>query len=131
MNPTVKSIVIAALANAASIAFAAVVFSGFTVSLPWYFVAVILFTALSVALKEIVSAVTPTLIRVSTIAGGLVLTLAALALTDLIVPTAHFDITGWGTWVGVTLIVWAAGVAYGEVDNTAPANAPKVQGQTN
>lgn len=120
MNPIAKSITIAAVANAASLALAAVIFSGFTVSLPWYFVAVILFTSLVVVLKEIVSTLMPSLIRVSTIAGGLILTAAGLALTDLIVPTAHFDITGWGTWVGVTVIVWAAGVAYGEVDTKAP-----------
>ena len=32
---------------------------------------------------------------------------------------------GW-TWVGVTAIVWAAGVAYGEADSTAPAGTPGV-----
>lgn len=124
MNPIVKSIVIAALANAASLAFAILVFSGFTASWWWYLVAVLVFTALNVGLKEIVSLATPSLIRVSTIAGGLVLTFAALALTNVIVPDAHFHIEGWGTWVGVTLIVWAAGVAYGEVDTKAPADVP-------
>lgn len=124
MNPIVKSISIAALANAASLAFAILIFSGFTASWWWYLVAVLVFTALNVALREIVSLVTPSLIRVSTIAGGLVLTFAALVLTNFIVPAAHFHIEGWGTWIGVTFIVWAAGVAYGEVDTKAPANVP-------
>lgn len=127
MNPIVKSIAIAALANAASLAFAILVFSGFTASWWWYLVAVLVFTALNVSLKEIVSLATPSLIRVSTIAGGLVLTFAALALTNVIVPDAHFHIEGWGTWVGVTFIVWAAGVAYGEVDTKAPADVPGAQ----
>lgn len=124
MNPIIKSIAIAALANAVSFALAVLVFSGFTASLWWYVIAVILFTALSVGLKEIVAIATPSLIRVSTIVGGLVLTFAALALTNAIVPDAHFNIEGWGTWLGVTFIVWAAGVAYGEVDSKAPANVP-------
>lgn len=126
MNPLVKSIVIAALANAASLAIAILVFPGFTAAWWWYLVAVLVFTALNVVLKEIASLVTPSLIRVSTIAGGLVLTFAALALTNVIVPNDHFHIEGWGTWLGVTFIVWAAGVAYGEVDSKAPANVPGV-----
>lgn len=126
MNPVFKSIAIAALANAASFAVAALVFSGFTVSLGWYFAAVVVFTALSVALKEIAAKLTPSLIRVSTIAGGLVLTFAALWLTNWIVPEAHFNIHGLGTWFGITALVWAAGIAYGEVDRQAPADAPQV-----
>jgi hypothetical protein len=50
-----------------------------------------------------------------------VLTLLVLSIVDLVVPTDGFEIEGWGTWIGVTLIVWAAGVAFGEVDNQAPA----------
>ncbi|NLC98934.1 MAG: hypothetical protein GX678_07645 [Actinomycetales bacterium] len=124
MNPLIKSIAIALLANAASLALAVLVFSGFTTSIVWYVIAVIVFTMLNVALREIAAIATPSLIRVSTIAGGLVLTFAALALTNVIVPDVHFNIEGWGTWLGVTFIVWAAGVAYGEVDTKAPANVP-------
>lgn len=124
MNPLFKSIAIALLANAGSLAIAVLVFSGFTTSVSWYVIAVAIFTALNVALREVVAIATPSLIRVSTIAGGLVLTLGALALTNVIVPDAHFNIVGWWTWLGVTFIVWAAGVAYGEVDSKAPANTP-------
>ena len=55
-----------------------------------------------------------------TIAGGLVLTWLGLLLTDLVVPASGFAIEGVGTWIAVTLIVWAAGIAYGEVDTAPP-----------
>ena len=55
-----------------------------------------------------------------TIIGGLVLTALVLLLTELVVPESGFFIDGWGTWTGVILIVWAANIAYGEVDKKAP-----------
>ena len=65
-------------------------------------------------------------VRGYTIVGGLVLTFVALWVTDLAVPRRGFAIDGNWTWIGVTAIVWAAGVAYGEVDKKAPADAPAV-----
>lgn len=115
-----KSAAISAAANAASLAFAAWVFDNFDVSFGWYVVAVILVTALIVALREVVISMVNRFVRGYTIVGGLVLTWLALLLTDLLVPHNGFDIDGVGTWIGVTLIVWAAGIAYGEVDKKAP-----------
>ena len=86
--------------------------------------AVVLFTALTVLLRGIVVSTVNRFARGFTIFGGLVLTLLGLALTDLLVPQDGFAINGWVTWVGVTLIVWAAGVAYGEVDTAAPQKRP-------
>ena len=51
------------------------------------------------------------------------LTWLALFLTDGRAESG-FAIDGWGTWIGVTLIVWAAGIAYGEVDKKRSAAAP-------
>ena len=65
-------------------------------------------------------------VRGYTILGGLVLTFVALWVTDLAVPRRGFAIDGTWTWIAVTAIVWAAGVAYGEVDKKAPADAPAV-----
>ncbi|MET0468948.1 MAG: hypothetical protein ABWZ87_09410, partial [Aeromicrobium sp.] len=48
----------------------------------------------------------------------------ALVLTDVIVPSPGFDIDGWASWGVATLIVWATGVAFGEVDHHAPASTP-------
>ena len=54
-------------------------------------------------------------------------TAAALVLTDAVVPRRGFDLEGPWTWAIVILVVWAAGVAYGEVDTQAPADVPPVE----
>jgi hypothetical protein len=121
MPALLKSVVISFVANAGSIAFAAWIFDRFNIRFGWYVVAVILVTLLTVALRTVVISTVNRFVRGYTILGGLVLTWLALALTDLVVPSSGFAIDGWGTWIGVTLIVWAAGIAYGEVDTKAPA----------
>jgi hypothetical protein len=118
---------ISGAANLASLAFAAWVFDGFDIRIGWLVVAVVLFTALSVMLRVIVTSTVDRYVRGYTILGGLVLTFVALWVTDLAVPRSGFDIEGTWTWIGVTAIVWAAGVAYGEVDTRAPADVPQVK----
>ncbi|AXT84133.1 hypothetical protein C6I20_02265 [Aeromicrobium sp. A1-2] len=120
MPALAKSILISAAANAASLAFAAWIFDQFNIRFAWFLVAIVLFTALTVALRGIVVNTVNRFARGYTILGGLVLTALGLLLTDLVVPTTGFSIEGVGTWIGVTLIVWAAGVAYGEVDSSPP-----------
>jgi len=125
------TIVTAALANALSLGLAAWILGGFTLTPGWWVVAVVLFTVLSVVLRTVALRVTDSRwLRVSTITGGLALTAIALALTDVIVPDSGFAIDGWATWVVVTLVVWAAGVAFGEVDHHAPASTPGISPDT-
>jgi len=121
MNALLKSVAISFAANAASIALAAWIFDRFRVQFGWYVVAVVLVTLLTVALRQVVIGTVNRFARGYTIAGGLVLTWLTLFLTDKLVPRTGFSIDGWGTWIGVTIIVWAAGIAYGEVDTKAPA----------
>ena len=122
LPPTVvKSIAISAAANAVSLALAAWIFDRFNIRFGWFVLAVVLFTALTVVLRGVVASTVDRFVRGYTIVGGLVLTLVGLALTEVAVPERGFSIEGWGTWLGVTLIVWAAGVAYGEVDSSAPS----------
>lgn len=121
MTAVWKSVAISAAANTASLAFAAWIFDHFNIHFGWFVVAIVLFTALTVVLRGVVVSTVNRFARGYTILGGLVLTFLALGLTDLVVPEDGFSIDGWGTWIGVTLIVWAAGVAYGEVDTAAPA----------
>lgn len=116
-----RSVAISAAANALSLAFAAWIFDRFNIRLGWFVVAIILFTALTVALRGIVVRTVDRFVRGYTILGGLALTFLGLLLTDVVVPSEGFEIEGWVTWIGVTVIVWAAGVAYGEVDRQAPA----------
>ncbi|MFC5679548.1 phage holin family protein [Aeromicrobium endophyticum] len=115
-----RAAAICAAANALSLAVAAWVFDRFDVRLGWFVVAVVLFTVLTMVLRGVVVSTVNRFARGYTIAGGLVLTLLVLVLTEVAVPRDGFSIDGWGTWVGVTLIVWAASVAFGEVDNVAP-----------
>ena len=121
-----RSFVLSALANTASLGLAAWLFEGFEVELGWFVAAVALFTVLAVGLRRATATLAPGLARRSAVVGGLVLTAVALALTDAVVPGGGFDIDGVGTWLVVTLVVWAAGVAYGEVDTQAPADTPPV-----
>jgi len=120
MTAVATSIAISAAANTASLALAAWIFDGFDISFGWFVVAIVLFTVLTVALRGIVTRTVNRFVRGYTIVGGLMLTFLGLLLTDVVVPKEGFAIEGWGTWIGVTLIVWAAGVAYGEVDTAAP-----------
>lgn len=121
MTALLKSIAISLVANAGSLAFAAWLFDRFNIRFGWFVVAVVLVTLLGVTLREVVISTVNRFARGYTIVGGLVLTALVLLLTELVVPESGFYIDGWGTWIGVTLIVWAAGVAYGEVDKKAPA----------
>lgn len=120
MTALLKSVAISAAANAASLALAAWIFDRFNIEFGWFVVAVVLFTALTVVLRGIVINTVNRFARGYTIAGGLVLTWLGLLLTDLVVPASGFAIEGVGTWIAVTLIVWAAGIAYGEVDTAPP-----------
>jgi hypothetical protein len=120
MTALLKSVAISAAATAASLALAAWIFDRFDIEFGWFVVAVILFTALTVVLRGVVINTVNRFARGYTIAGGLVLTWLGLLLTDLVVPASGFAIEGVGTWIGVTLIVWAAGIAYGEVDTAPP-----------
>lgn len=120
MTALVKSIAISVAANTASLAVAAWIFSKFDIRFGWFLLAIAFFTLLTVALRGMVVNTVNRFARGYTILGGLVLTFLGLLVTDLVVPAKGFSIEGWGTWIGVTLIVWAAGVAYGEVDSARP-----------
>jgi cytochrome b561 len=115
-----KTVAISAAANTASLAFAAWVFDRFEIRLSWFIGAVLLFTLLTVVLRGVVVSTVNRYARGYTIVGGLVLTALVLALTEAAVPGDGFSIHGWVTWLGVILIVWAAGVAFGEVDSARP-----------
>lgn len=126
MRSLLTSLGISAAANTVSLAAAAWLLDDFDIRFWWFVLSVVLFTGLSVTLREVVLGTVSRFVRGYTIVGGLVLTFGALWLTDLAVPRRGFAIDGTWTWIGVTAIVWAAGVAYGEVDKKAPADAPPV-----
>lgn len=118
------SLAVSAVAYGTALTLAALLFDGFRAELLWLIAAVIVFMVLTVALRRIVVHTVDRFVRGYTIVGGLILTFVALTLTDWLVPGGGFDIDGGWTWAGVTAIVWAAGVAFGEADTTAPAGTP-------
>ena len=120
MPSLIKSVAISAVANAASLAVAVWIFPHFEARVLGFVTAVVLFTFFSVTLKKLIGGVVNSFVRGYTVIGGLVLTWLALLLTDLVVNEHGFSIHGVGTWIGVTAIVWAAGIAYGEVDTQRP-----------
>ena len=122
-----RSAVLAAAANIVSIAFAAWVLPGFTIKLGWFAFAVVFFTILTLVLRGIVMNLVSRFTRASVIVGGLVLTYLGLLITDRATPAGGFAIEGWATWLGVTVMVWAASIAYGEVDQHAPPEIPPVR----
>ena len=124
MKSLALSLALSAVAYGAALALAAWLFDGFRAEPWWLIAAVVLFTVLTVALRRIVVSTVDRFVRGYTILGGLVLTFVALVLTDWLVPRAGFDIDGGVAWVGVTWLVWTAGVAFGEADSKAPAGTP-------
>jgi 4-amino-4-deoxy-L-arabinose transferase-like glycosyltransferase len=126
MRPLPLSLAMSALAYGIAFGVAARLFARFRVEPWWLVAAVLIYMALSVALRRLVLSTVNRFDRGYTILGGLVLTFVALWLTDLLVPRDGFDIEGGWTWAGVTALVWAAGVAYGEADSRAPAGTPGI-----
>lgn len=118
------ALLISVLAYGTALTLAAWIFDGFHVEPVWLMAAVIIFMAISVALRRLVVSRFDRYVRSYTIIGGLVVTFVELALTDFLVPRDGFDIDGGWTWAGVTTLVWAAGVAFGEADTKAPAGTP-------
>ncbi|TCI95918.1 phage holin family protein [Aeromicrobium sp. IC_218] len=119
MRPILTSALASALVNALSLGLAAWLF-GVSMSVGGFVLAVVLFTALWVGMRYAVRRWRVPYVRAYTVPGGLLLTFVALLLTDWVSSHQGFEIEGWGTWIGVTLVVWAAGIAYGEIDDQAP-----------
>jgi hypothetical protein len=121
------SLAFSAIAYAIAFSLAAWLFDSFRVEPWWLIFSVLVFMLLTVALRRLVVSAVDRYVRGFTLVGGLVLTFVALWLTDLLVsPSGGFDIEGGWTWAGVTAIVWAAGVAFGEADSKAPAGTPGI-----
>jgi hypothetical protein len=126
MRSLPSSLAVSAFAFGTALTLAAWLFDGFRAEPLWLVAAVAIFMVMTVALRRVLLVTVDRFIRGYTIIGGLLLTFLALVLTDLFVPGAGFDVDGARAWIGVTALVWAAGVAYGEADKKAPAGTPGV-----
>jgi low temperature requirement protein LtrA len=126
MRSLPRSLAVSALAYGTALTLAAWLFDGFRVEPLWLLAAVAIFMVLTIALRRVLLSTVNRFVRGYTMIGGLLLTFVALWMTDVLVPPVGFDIDGTWAWVGVTGLVWAAGVAYGEADTKAPAGTPGV-----
>lgn len=97
---------IALAANAVGLIVAAIVLSGMDIDVTSFIIAVVIFTVVLALLTPFIAS---QLRRANSSALGgvaLIATLAALIITDLI--SDGFSISGIGTWIAATVIVWGA-----------------------
>ena len=94
--------VIAIIANAVGLIVAALLLDGVDLNFTGFIVALVVFTVVEGLMQPFLAA---QFRRLSALAA-LIATFIALLVTDLI--TGGLDISGFGTWVTATLIVWLA-----------------------
>ena len=108
MNKFLAQTALLLLANAIALVVAAMMLPGFSINGLAFAVAVCIFTASTVILGPLISKIAQQ--SASYLLGGiaLVTTFVGLLVTTLI--TGGLSITGIGTWVFATLIIWVATV---------------------
>ena len=110
-------LVLAAAAHGVLFMIAALLFDKFNLSFTGWLIGTLLFTLFTMLLRGVMSSLARKYASSATFVGGLVLTWVGLLLTDLFTPRDDFYLEGAGTWVFVTLIVWAGTVLYDQVDD--------------
>jgi uncharacterized membrane protein YvlD (DUF360 family) len=100
------SFVIQLAANALGFIVAAYFLKDFNVSTTGFVVAVLVFTVVYALAQPFLTQLA--ISKASALRGGvaLVATLVGLIITDLIVDSSDFSISGAGTWIEATVIVW-------------------------
>ncbi|PZF81250.1 hypothetical protein [Jiangella anatolica] len=110
-------LVLAAAANGLLLMLAAALFDKFSLSFTGWLIGTILFTVFTMLLRGTMASLARKYASGATFLGGLVLTWVGLLLTDLFTGRSAFYLEGFGTWIFVTLIVWAGTVLYDQVDD--------------
>jgi hypothetical protein len=110
-------LVLAAAAHGVLFMVAAALFDKFNLSFTGWLIGTALFTVFTMLLRGVMSALARKYASSATFLGGLVLTWVGLLLTDLFTPRDDFYLEGSGTWIFVTLIVWAGTVLYDQIDD--------------
>jgi hypothetical protein len=110
-------LVLAVAAHGVLFMVAALLFDEFSLSFTGWLIGTLLFTVFTMLLRGIMAALARKYASSATFLGGLALTWVGLLLTDLFTPRENFDLEGVGTWVSVTLIVWAGTVIYDQIDD--------------
>jgi hypothetical protein len=115
MKTWIIRIVVAALGNALALWVASLVFSDMSID-AWSFVAAVaIFTIAAVAVKALAEMLFDRYASGFAWAAGLATTLGALAITNYF--SDGLSISGFGTWVGATVVVWLGTLAYDMVDD--------------
>jgi hypothetical protein len=96
------------LGNAVGLIVASLVFSGFEVDVTSFVFALVIFTVAFAVLTPFIASVLRRNDSSSAALGGVALisTFAALLLTDIL--SDGLSISGLGTWIGATVVVWLA-----------------------
>jgi uncharacterized membrane protein len=110
-------IVLALAANGILFLIAATLFDKFSLSFTGWIIGTVLFTVFTVLLRGVAMALARRYASGATFVGGLVLTWAALLLTDLFTSRSNFVLEGVGTWIFTIIIVWIGTVIYDQVDD--------------
>ena len=100
--------VIVLLGNAVGLIIASLVFDGFSIDVTGFVVSLIIFTIATLLLTPFLESTLRRNRSTSAAVGGVALisTFAALLITDVF--TDGLDISGIGTWIGATVVVWLA-----------------------
>lgn len=96
---------------------AALLFERFSLSFTGWLVGTLLFTLFTMLLRGVMASLARRYASSATFLGGLALTFVGLVLTNIFTPSEDFSLSGAGTWVFVTLIVWVGTVIYDQVDD--------------
>lgn len=107
---------VAIVVNAVALLVAALVLDGFTIRVLPFLTVALIFTIASIVIKPIADAVAGRYAPgVASLAGLVTVILALLAANALAGDAITID--GLWTWVWAVLIIWAATLVYGLVDN--------------
>jgi uncharacterized membrane protein YvlD (DUF360 family) len=99
-------LLVSLLGNAVGLTVASLVFSGFDIDVTSFVVAVVIFTIAFAVLTPFIASTLRRNTSSTAALGGVALisTFAALLLTDLL--SDGLSISGVGTWIGATVVVW-------------------------
>jgi uncharacterized membrane protein YvlD (DUF360 family) len=115
MKVWIIRIVLAAAANALTLWIASLLFDNISIDAASFIVAVAIFTLAAVAVKPIAEKLAGEYASGVTWIAGLATTFVALLLTDVF--SDGLSISGVGTWIGGTVVVWLGTLAYDLVDD--------------
>lgn len=115
MKTWIIRIVLAAAANALTLWIASLLFDNISINAASFIIAVAIFTVAAVAVKPLAENLAGKYASGVTFVAGLATTFVALLATDVF--SDGLSISGAGTWIGGTVVVWLGTLLYDLVDD--------------